>query len=108
MVDVSDGLIADARHIATASGVVLAIDSSLIDVPDEIASAASAYNMDPREWLLTGGDDHALLATIKKGSKVPAGFVAIGVVEPVGTQGAGVTVDGDFVTSAGGHQHFTS
>ena len=106
MIDVSDGLIADARHIATASQVVLAIDSSLIDVPDEIAAAASAYNLDPREWLLTGGDDHALLATIKKGNPVPSGFVAIGVVEPAGDKGAGVTVDGHFVTIAGGHLHF--
>jgi len=108
MVDVSDGLIADARHIATASNVVMAIDSSLIDVPEEIAAAASAYNMDPREWLLTGGDDHALLATIKKGRKVPAGFLAIGVVESAGDKGAGVTIDGHFVTTAGGHQHFTA
>jgi len=106
MIDVSDGLIADARHIAHASQVVLAIDSSLIDVPNEIAAAASAYNLDPREWLLTGGDDHALLATIKKGKRVPQGFVVIGVVEPAGDKGAGVSVDGHFVTIAGGHLHF--
>jgi thiamine-monophosphate kinase len=26
-------------------------------------AAAAAYNVDPREWMLTGGEDHALLAT---------------------------------------------
>ncbi|MDO8731562.1 MAG: thiamine-phosphate kinase [Actinomycetota bacterium] len=108
MIDVSDGLIADSRHIAQASDVVLAIDSSLIQVPEELASAASAYNMDPREWMLTGGDDHALLATFPKTVKVPSSFVVIGEVREVSAQGPGVLVDGHFVTGAGGHEHFRS
>ena len=106
MIDVSDGLIADARHIAQASDVVLAIDSSLISVPEELASAASAYNMDPREWMLTGGDDHALLATFPVQARIPSSFVVIGEVQAVGQSGAGVSVDGHFVTGAGGHEHF--
>lgn len=106
MIDVSDGLIADARHIARASAVVLAIDSSLIEVPQELASAASAYSMDPREWMLTGGDDHALLATFPAQVKVPSSFVVIGQVQVIAEAGAGVTVDGHFVTGAGGHEHF--
>lgn len=108
MIDVSDGLIADARHLAQASNAVLAIDSSLIAVPDELASAASAYNMDPREWMLTGGDDHALLATFPKQVKIPSIFAVIGEVQAPGTQGAGVSVDGHIVKSRGGHEHFRS
>lgn len=108
MIDVSDGLIADARHVAVASNAVLAIDSSLIQVPPELASAASAYNMDPREWMLTGGDDHALLATFPKHIIVPPIFTVIGEVQEVADRGAGVTVDGHFVQSRGGHEHFRS
>lgn len=106
MIDVSDGLIADARHLAVASDAVLAIDSSTIVVPDEIQAAASAYSLDPREWMLTGGDDHALLATFPAGAALPDGFTAIGSVEAPGGRGAGVSVDGHFVTVAGGHEHF--
>ena len=106
MIDVSDGLIADARHVARASNVVLAIDSSLITVPEELAAAASAYNMDPREWMLTGGDDHALLATFPLKSKIPSSFVLIGQVQAAGDKGPGVSVDGHLVTGTGGHEHF--
>lgn len=106
MIDVSDGLIADARHIAVASQVVLAIDSAALAVPDEIQAAASAYSLDPREWMLTGGDDHALLATFAAGVELPPGFTAIGEVLEVQAPGAGVSVDGHFVTVAGGHEHF--
>ncbi|MDP2288356.1 MAG: thiamine-phosphate kinase [Actinomycetota bacterium] len=106
MIDVSDGLIADARHLALASDVLLAIDSSLIEVPQELASAASAYNMDPREWMLTGGDDHALLATFPARVKIPSSFVLIGEVRASAAAGPGVSVDGHFVTGAGGHEHF--
>ncbi|MFA7323618.1 MAG: thiamine-phosphate kinase [Candidatus Nanopelagicales bacterium] len=108
MIDVSDGLIADARHIALASRAVLAIDSASLQVPDEIQSAASAYNLDPREWMLTGGDDHALLATFARGTQLPAGFTAIGSVVAPADKGPGVTVDGFFVTARGGHEHFRS
>lgn len=103
MIDVSDGLVADARHIAEASGVVVALESSALEVPEELAQAASAYHLDPRTWIFTGGEDHALLATFPAGTALPAGFTRIGEVregEP------GVVVDGAPVASGGGHEHF--
>jgi len=106
MIDVSDGLIADARHVAEASSVVMSISSSAIDVPEEIRATAAAYNVDPRLWLLTGGEDHALLATFGGRRKLPAGFIEIGVVEELGEQGPGVVIDGVRDTSRGGHRHF--
>jgi thiamine-monophosphate kinase len=110
MIDVSDGLVADARHIAVASGVVIDLESSAIEVPEPMQAAASAYNVDPREWLLRGGEDHALLATFPEGASVPDGFRVIGRVRAAGTAHAsepGVMVDGTRDDGPGGHRHFS-
>lgn len=112
MIDVSDGLIADAAHIARASGVVLSIDTSDWDVPEELQSAASAFHVDPREWMLTGGEDHALLATFPAGTELSGGFRVIGSVvsrSDVGTAedaGSGVVVDGVPRSADEGFRHF--
>ncbi len=106
MIDVSDGLIADARHIAESSDVVLSLSSATLEIPEEIRATAAAYNVDPRLWLLTGGEDHALLATFSGKKKLPVGFVEIGTVEATGDEGPGVVVDGIRDNSRGGHRHF--
>jgi thiamine-monophosphate kinase len=108
MIDVSDGLIADARHIAQASNVLIAIDPRRLRIDAEVAQAATAYNLDPLLWVLTGGEDHALLATFPAQALIPADFTVIGTVEKPGDDGPGVSVGGIFDRSRGGHQHFGS
>jgi thiamine-monophosphate kinase len=105
MIDVSDGLIADARHLAEASGVDIMIDSAGWIIPESMSAAASALGVDPREWMLTGGEDHALLATFPAGVVVPAGFRVIGSV--MASDGPGVIVDGVRRRGLGGHVHFS-
>jgi thiamine-monophosphate kinase len=105
MIDVSDGLIADARHLAEASGVDIMIDSAGWIIPESMSAAASALGVDPREWMLTGGEDHALLATFPAGVVVPAGYRVIGSV--MASDGPGVIVDGVRRRGLGGHVHFS-
>lgn len=69
MMDVSDGLALDARRMAGASEVTIALDG-----------AALGEN---RDRALAGGEDHALLATFPDGV-LPPGFRPIGRVLPAG------------------------
>ncbi|WP_337026589.1 thiamine-phosphate kinase [Microbacterium sp. LB16] len=72
MMDISDGLALDARRMADASDVTIALErAALGEAPDRA---------------LAGGEDHALLATFPAGV-LPPGFRAIGVVRPRGDEG---------------------
>jgi thiamine-monophosphate kinase len=102
MIDVSDGLLADLGHIATASGVGIDLKREALVVPDTMRNAAAALGVDPYQWILTGGDDHALAATFPAGIALPAGWAVVGTVG----QGGGVTVNGRPYRGAAGWDHF--
>lgn len=89
MCDVSDGLLADLGHIASASGVSIVVDPRALDL-SELMAAASALGVDPLQWALTGGEDHPLVATLAPEASLPDGAVRIGEVQA----GAGVQVRG--------------
>jgi thiamine-monophosphate kinase len=101
LTDVSDGLVADLGHIATASGVRLDLRGDLVPVPAKLREVGAALNVDPMIWVLTGGDDYALAGTFPAGTDLPEPWVAIGAV----TEGEGVRVDGRRWPT-GGHEHF--
>lgn len=103
MIDVSDGLVADARHIAEASSVAISLNPDALEVPEALATTAAAYNVDPREWMMTGGDDHAFLAAFPDSKSVPKGWTIVGSVE---SGEPGVFVAGHRITRPGGHAHF--
>jgi thiamine-monophosphate kinase len=79
MTDVSDGLAADLGHIATASGV--AVELSRVGLRrdhDALTDAAATTGRDAWDWVLGGGEDHALVATFP--GAPPAGWRIIGRV----------------------------
>ncbi|MEE6176527.1 thiamine-phosphate kinase [Mycobacterium sp. 050134] len=79
MIDVSDGLIADLRHVADASGVGLDLSTAALAADrDALAPAAAAAGEDPWLWVLGGGEDHALVACFA--GPVPTGWRPIGRV----------------------------
>jgi thiamine-monophosphate kinase len=102
MTDVSDGLVADLGHVATASAVSIEISSDAFHVPQEFQDTARALNADPMAWLLAGGEDYALVATFPPDVDLPMAWSVIGRV----SEGAGVLVDGQPYAGPGGWQSF--
>lgn len=131
MMDVSDGLLRDAGRIARASGVVVDLELAALGADlDRLRVAAAALDSasgdgasgdsvdatdadagadvgDRAEgWVLSGGEDHALLATFPADADLPDAFRAIGTVRTVDGEGAGVRVDGRVAHRATGWDHF--
>ena len=135
MIDTSDGLVRDADRVARASGVLLDLDPAALQ-PDADLLAAAAFlsetrrpdslgsdglgsgalgGPDPLGWVLSGGEDHALLACFPPEVALPASFRRIGTVrsaaEGSGEPGAGggsvgVRLAGQPIAGPGGWKHF--
>ena len=113
MLDLSDGLLRDARRLAAASGATLDLWSATLPTGDAVlVGAARALGLDGDaaaqqrlRWVLTGGEDHGLLATFPPDAVLPGAFRAVGRV--LAAEGAPVTVDGGEPLWAGeGFDHF--
>lgn len=100
MLDVSDGLLKDLDRIARASSVELSINSkdlkgfeAMLELP------AQALGVNPASWVLTGGEDHALIATFPSDKAIPKSFKPIG--EVVASASPRVLLDGEAVAATG-------
>lgn len=106
VIDVSDGLLADAGHIAKASGVQLRLQRDAIPLSESAQEILTTQDV----WhtILTGGDDYELLFTAPASEQEEIAalsedlrlrITAIGVV----AEGNGVMLDG--VPATGGWEH---
>ncbi len=71
-------------------------------VPEPVATVSEALGTDALAFMLTGGDDYALVATFSSQATLPEGWTSIGTV----SDGAGLTVDGATYEGTTGHQHW--
>ena len=117
MIDISDGLVTDLRHIAAASGT----GATLVQDAIPVADAAKSMKDDraPLDHALYDGEDFELLFTIaqeKKSAfesawtasqKLPC--VQVGYITPATGRLTLLTRDGhDVELAAGGYEHFRS
>ncbi|MBK7581480.1 MAG: thiamine-phosphate kinase [Myxococcales bacterium] len=67
-IDVSDGLVGDAAHLARASGVRVVLDERRLvqTLGPEFGRAAERVGADALELALSGGEDYALLITAER------------------------------------------
>jgi thiamine-monophosphate kinase len=73
-IDISDGLLADAGHIATASDVGIDLLASSIPISSSLSSVYDEKKA--LEFALSGGDDYELVYTVPKESLVEAYSIA--------------------------------
>ena len=67
MIDLSDGLASDLRHICRASGVGALLDADQIPLSPALRSAAKPLKTSPLQLALTGGEDYHLLFSVPNG-----------------------------------------
>lgn len=105
MLDLSDGLVRDGARIAAASAVSLDLDPAALQPDVEaLAELATCLETDPWQWVLHGGEEHAMLATFAP-SALPQDFRPIGRV--IECAAHPVTLGGEPIRGRG-FDHFQS
>src|SRR5262249_45888055 len=115
MIDVSDGLGADAGHLAAASDVAIALDLERVPVAMAVGAEAARLGIPPELFAAEGGEEYELLVALPEHfdpdlvldlrPAAGVGLTRIGTV----TSGAGVQARlGGVAVTLTGYDHFAT
>jgi thiamine-monophosphate kinase len=68
LLDLSDGLSSDLRHVCEASGVGARLEAAAVPIDADARRVAAALQQDPLTFALHGGEDFELCFTVPSGS----------------------------------------
>ncbi|MFC1608174.1 thiamine-phosphate kinase [Candidatus Latescibacterota bacterium] len=115
MIDLSDGIATDLRHICDESGTGAMIDAGLIPLSSELQSLMAETDEDPVAFALTAGEDFEILFTSDDDSLSGSQSICDLPITRIGTitgESGGIIVRRDNGTSKTlakqGYEHFTS
>ena len=66
MMDVSDGIASDLKHILKASRLKGSIELEHVPMSDELIRQSEGHQWNPLELAVSGGEDYVLLLTVDK------------------------------------------
>jgi thiamine-monophosphate kinase len=112
MIDVSDGVASEVRHICEESNVGALVDARSIPIHPEVEAAAKRLGHRGLDYALSGGEDFELIFTIKEADLTKLktytnDLTVIGSIVP-GKEGVKYKdLDGIFKDLPGGYDHFS-
>ncbi len=106
MIDVSDGLASEVRHICEESGVGAIIERERIPLDRETIKAGKILEMDPYDFALHGGEDYELVFTVPEENLDRVRRYGT-VVGRIMDKDMGVMIEnGEIMDLKGGYEHF--
>lgn len=114
MIDISDGLVQDAGHLAESSQLGLNIFPDRLPVYPPLARYCEEHGLNPVDFMLKGGEDYELLFAMRAedSEQTLAGFhrefrTVVTIVGEFTDEWTGVRLNGEETTMSGWN-HFTS